>query len=132
MILSDILGSSVYDQGGRRVGFVVDARFSMSADPGNGGTTATLQGFIVSPHSKSSTWGYERRQVNAPWPIGAIAAWLHRGSFLLRWEDVALLSDRRLQVREGARHEDASLHGNSGRGPREKGRENGRGAKDGQ
>ena len=132
MILSDILGSSVYDLGGRRLGFVVDARFSLNEGPENGATAATLQGFIVSPHSKTSTWGYERRQVNAPWPIGAFAAWLHRDSFLLRWEDVALLSDRRLQVREGARREDASLPGNSGRAARGKGREGRRGVKDGQ
>jgi hypothetical protein len=68
------------------VGFVTDARFRL--DTSSTGRPARLYGIVVSPHARSSSLGYERSDVRSPWPIAALVRWRHRGSFLVRWEDI--------------------------------------------
>jgi hypothetical protein len=62
---------------------------------------ARLLGLIVSPHSVSSFLGYERTEVNRPWPLPQMLAWRHRGSFLVMWEDIAVIGTESVRLREG-------------------------------
>ncbi|MCU1563029.1 MAG: PRC-barrel domain containing protein [Arthrobacter sp.] len=109
MILSDVLGSDVIDAEGRRLGAAIDARFVLGPSAQGVVGPAILSGFIVSPHSKISTWGYERSKVSAPWPIARLSNWLHRGSFLIAWEDIEKIEGRVITLRASARRADASL-----------------------
>jgi len=105
MILSDLLDLPVTDGSGHRLGGVADVRFVQRS----AGNDLTLFGLLVSPTSRSSSFGYERRNVRAP----ALIAWWerrrHRGMFLVRWEDVDAVEPRLVRLREGFRRYSALL-----------------------
>ncbi|MGO7983260.1 PRC-barrel domain-containing protein, partial [Rhizobium johnstonii] len=108
MILSDLMHASVVDAEGNRLGRVIDARFVVDGTPRQLLADARLVGFIVSAHSYSSFLGYERLDIRAPWPIAPFLRWRHRGSFLVRWEDVAMLSAGTVRLRDGYRRKVAT------------------------
>jgi sporulation protein YlmC with PRC-barrel domain len=99
MILGDLFGDRVVDAAGHRVGFVTDARFLQ--DRGAPLTEVRLFGLIVSPRSRISSLGYERRGVRGPAPIAGWIRRRHRGTFLVRWEDVARVEDGVVRLRPG-------------------------------
>lgn len=100
MILSDVIGHEVREVDGTRLGRVVDARFRLE---GSGTPSqARLVGFVVSPRTATSFLGYERTAAARPVVIDRILRFLHRGSFLVRWEDVERIETAgRLLLREG-------------------------------
>jgi hypothetical protein len=101
MILSDLLGSWAVDRSGARVGRVIDARFVLT---GHGSPpAATLTGVIVSPRSAASFLGYERTAASRPVIIDRVLRLMHRGSFLVPWEDVARIERGRVLLRPGYR-----------------------------
>jgi len=79
MILSDLLGNTVLDARGTKVGRVVDARFRLDgrATP----PRARLIGLVVSPRSASSYLGYERTQQSRPLIIDRFLRWLLQSLF---------------------------------------------------
>jgi sporulation protein YlmC with PRC-barrel domain len=99
MILSDLLGLPVHDPSGARLGSVSDARFVQAA--GDAVTEIRLFGLLVSPRSRVSALGYDRRDGRGPAPIAAIERWWHRGTFLVRWDDVAAVENGVLRLRDG-------------------------------
>jgi hypothetical protein len=101
LILGDLLGVGVYDDGGARLGRVADARFVVDGAPGQLMADARLLGLVVSPHSASSFLGYERTGLSQPWPLPRILRWRHRGSFLVLWEDIAMIGTESVRLRAG-------------------------------
>jgi len=97
VIITDLLGARVF--GPDFVGFVTDARFRLYTS--STGRPARLDGIVVSPHARSSSLGYERSDVRSPWPIAALVRSRHRGSFLVRWEDIERVDVRRVNLRPG-------------------------------
>jgi hypothetical protein len=98
MNLSDLLTAEVY--GEDRVGYVTDVRFVLDENSTDQPMpTARVHGLIVSPHTKSSTMGFERFEINSPWPIAQFEHWLHRDSFLVLWSDIAAIEPRRVRLR---------------------------------
>lgn len=91
MILGDLLGLPVRDARGERLGFVIDVRFVIDGVPQVPLADARLAGFVVSPRTKSSYWGYERTEETRPALIARWLAWRHRGTFLVPWSSVARL-----------------------------------------
>ena len=79
MILSDLLGSDALEADGRRVGGVVDVRLEISGAPAQLLSDTVVTGLLVSPRTRFSTWGYERRGENGPVVIARLQRWLHRG-----------------------------------------------------
>ena len=100
MILGDLLGRGVYDSDGVKLGRVADARFVVDGAPQQLMAEARLLGLVVSPHSVSSFLGYERTAVTQPWPLPQMLSWRHRGSFLVMWEDIAVMGES-VRLREG-------------------------------
>ncbi|MDQ1512610.1 MAG: hypothetical protein QOC59_452 [Microbacteriaceae bacterium] len=102
MILGDLIGLPVRGADGTKLGRVGDVRL-VALDAGYEvlGDTRVF-GLIVSPRARGSQLGYERTGVRAPAPIAAFGRWRHRGTFLVRWEDVASIT--RLGVTLGAGH----------------------------
>jgi hypothetical protein len=94
MIITDLLGAKVF--GPEFVGFVSDVRFSFDA-----GNRAALYGILVSPHARSSSLGYERSDVRSPALIAALVRWRHRGTFLVRWEDIERFDPQKITLRTG-------------------------------
>ncbi|MGO4691597.1 PRC-barrel domain-containing protein [Glaciibacter sp. 2TAF33] len=109
MILSDLLGRPVVDADGTRLGTVLDLRFVIDGAPGQLLADARLDGLVVSPRSRRSYLGYERAEVNAPAIINAIVNWLHRGTFYVTWEAVAVVDRDQVQLRPGYRRFDARM-----------------------
>ncbi len=107
MILSDLIGAAVVDDAESAVGRVVDARFRLegAANP----SRARLVGLIVSPRSRSSYLGYERTAASRPVVLDRILRWLHRGSFLVSWEDIERIEEHRVVLRTGYRRAPSAL-----------------------
>jgi hypothetical protein len=99
MILSDLLDLPVLGPDGERLGGVSDARFVQPS--GAAIPEIRLFGLIVSPRSRGSSLGYERRSVRAPALIAAFVRWRHRGAFLVLWEDVAEIRPDGVRLRDG-------------------------------
>ena len=109
MILSDLLGSDALEAGGRRVGGVVDVRLEISGTPRQLLAETIVVGVLVSPRSRFSTWGYERRGENAPLIIACLQRWLHRGMFLVAWDDIEMVDEGRVVFRDGYERRDPML-----------------------
>ena len=109
MILSDLLGSDAVDSDGRRLGAVVDVRLEISGAPRQLLADTVVTGLLVSPHSRFSTWGYERRGEDGPFLIARLQRWIHRGTFLVRWEDVERIDEERVELRRGHEQLDPAL-----------------------
>lgn len=115
MLLSDLLESDAVDADGRRLGAVIDVRLEISGAPGQLLAATVVTGVLVSPRSRLSTWGYERRGEDGPYLIARFQRWLHRGTFLVRWDDVERVDEGRVVFRRGYVARDAMLP----RAPRE-------------
>jgi hypothetical protein len=107
MILSDMLGLTVLDPEGAKLGRVIDARFRLEGHtiPAR----ARLTGLIVSPRSASSYLGYERRGETRPAVLGRFLRWRHRGSFLVAWADIARIDEHTIKLRPGFERGGVSL-----------------------
>lgn len=101
MILSDLLGSDALEADGRRVGGIVDVRLEISGAPAQLLAATVVTGLLVSPRTRFSTWGYERRGEDGPVVIARLQRWLHRESFLVAWDDVELVDEGRVVFRAG-------------------------------
>ncbi|MCB7135843.1 PRC-barrel domain containing protein [Cellulosimicrobium marinum] len=139
MILSDLLDSPVRGPDGAPLGFVVDVRLALELldeEPdgeggGDGGNRdagpaepplresvgrrdavgdAHVVGILVSPRTGTSFLGYERTGVRAPWPVPQLVRRLHRGTFLVRWEDVAAVGPDGVRLADGYAEHDPALH----------------------
>jgi hypothetical protein len=109
MLLNDLMDAVVVDAAGHRLGRVIDARFRLEG--GRNRPRARLLGLVVSPRSASSYLGYERKAASRPVIIDRFLRWRHRGSFLVRWADVAQIDadPRRVRLRKGFTREDPQL-----------------------
>ncbi|WP_448808346.1 hypothetical protein [Agromyces bauzanensis] len=58
-------------------------------------------GLLISPTSRFSTWGYERRGERGPLVVARLQRWLHRGMFLVAWADVERVEADRVTLRPG-------------------------------
>ena len=107
MILSDLLGTEVREADGTSVGRVIDARFRLE-----GNTTpsqARLVGLIVSRGGFASYLGYERTVASRPVLLDRLLRAMHRGSFLVLWEDIERIESDRVQLRRDYRREPSAL-----------------------
>ena len=101
MILGDLLGTPVHDPDGGWLGRVADARFVLDGTPRQLLAEPRLLGLVVSPHSVASFLGYERTGLTQPWPLANLLRWRHRGSFLVMWEDIAMIGAGSVRRRPG-------------------------------
>ncbi|MBT2248402.1 PRC-barrel domain-containing protein [Arthrobacter sp. BHU FT2] len=109
MILGDLLGTPVRDADGGRLGRVADVRFVLDGTPRQLMSDARVLGLVVSPHSAASFLGYERIDLAQPWPLANLLRWRHRGSFLVLWEDIAMVGKDSVRLRPGFTRYSASL-----------------------
>jgi sporulation protein YlmC with PRC-barrel domain len=107
MVLTDLLGARVLDAGGAALGAVTDVRLVQRGDATS--MDVQLYGLLVSPKRRTSYFGYERRDVRGPAPIAAWERRRHRGTFLVRWEDVAGIEGGQVRLRQGYRRWSALL-----------------------
>ncbi|MFC8923080.1 PRC-barrel domain containing protein [Cellulosimicrobium sp. NPDC057127] len=70
---------------------------------------ARVVGLLVSPRTAASFLGYERTDVRAPWPVPQLVRRRHRGTYLVRWEDVAAVDDDGVRLAAGYAEHDPAL-----------------------
>jgi hypothetical protein len=101
MQLSKFLGLRVIDAAQHPVGTVVDVRLTLEGDPEHNPAAPRVLGFVISPRTKTSFLGYERSGADAPAMLAALSRWLHRGTFLAAWDDVARVGPDLIRLRPG-------------------------------
>lgn len=119
MILGDLLGTPVHDADGGRLGRVGDARFVLDGAPRQLMAQPRLLGLVVSPHSAASFLGYERNGVTQPRQLVRLLRWRHRGSFLVLWEDIAMVGEHSVRLRPGYTRYSPALDGGGQEGARD-------------
>jgi hypothetical protein len=88
---------------------VIDVRLEISGAPRQLLAETVVTGLLVSPRSRFSTWGYERRDEDGPFLIARFQRWLHRGTFLVAWADVERVDEGRVVLRRGYTPREAML-----------------------
>jgi sporulation protein YlmC with PRC-barrel domain len=109
MILTDLLDKPVLEADGDAVGYVIDVRFALDGPPDQLLAAARLHGLLVSPRTRTPFLGYERSDVTSPWPLAQLMRRWHRGTFLVRWEDVTEAEPLAVHLRTGYRRWSAAL-----------------------
>ena len=112
MRLTELLGSQVVDQAGRRAGRVHDVRLVQDG-PLVGGFGASLRvaGLIVGRRAVGARLGYERRDMRGPLPVKLLAGWLHHDGRYVDWDRVQEVQPGRVLISGSADdlpHPDAS------------------------
>ena len=115
MLLGDLLDARVLGPGGTVLGYVVDVRFVLDGPLDGTLAAPRLHGLLVSPRTGTSFLGYERSGVRSPALIARWLAWRHRGTFLVRWQDVAAVSADAVRLRAGFGRFSADLPGAAAR-----------------
>jgi sporulation protein YlmC with PRC-barrel domain len=110
MQLSDLLGLRVTDAGSHTLGTVVDVRLTTAGDPAENPPAPRVQGLVVSPRTRSSYLGSERSDARAPVMLAVLSRWLHCGTFLAAWEDVARVGRDQVKLRPNYTRYSAVLH----------------------
>ena len=109
MILGDIFGRPVLGADQTYLGHAIDARLTAGVDENGQCLPEELFGLIISPHSSTSFLGYERETTRAPWAIALFMRWHHRGTFLIRWPDIASIDEKYIHLRAGHQRYSAAL-----------------------
>ena len=97
MQLSELLGMTVQDTAGRRLGTVIDIRLAIT-DLENHPGQPELFGVVVSPRTRSSFLGYERSDAQRPFLLAQLLRWRHRGTFLALWRDIVAVGASGMSV----------------------------------
>ena len=99
MRASELLGASVVDADGRRIG-VVTGLDCTSDGPRHGPLAAPrLRGLRVIPHGWGSALGYQQRRQVGPWLIRRTVEWMQRRGRIVSWDDVADVVDGEIRLR---------------------------------
>jgi hypothetical protein len=133
--ISDLLGARVRGPDNAELGVVVDVRLALEVldEPEDGAGQgqdreesahdaplsdqarrdavgrAVLVGLLIGPRGAGSFHGYERTRVRSPWPVPQLVRRRHRGTFLVRWEDVAAARPGVVELAPGYTEHDPRL-----------------------
>ena len=100
MILGDLLDAPVTGPDGDGLGYVIDVRFVLDGPLDGLLAAPRLHGLLISPRTGTSFLGYERTGVRSPALLARYYAWRHRGTFLVRWADVASVAPGKVRLIE--------------------------------
>ena len=114
MRASDLLGVTVYDGHGQRLGVVTDLRCVQDGPLRGSMQALRVSALIVSRRHTGALLGYDRSSQKGPWLIRVIVRRLHRSAVLIPWETVAETTGR-ITLRHGSASPER-LASNQGRG----------------
>lgn len=118
MRLSSLLGLPAMDAAQRRVGTIIDIRLVVAGDTKRNPPPPQLLGLVISPRTRSSYLGYERSDITQPRVLAALLRWRHRGTFLVRWQDIARVGVDQVDLRPGYSRYSATLRHDAAPMPR--------------
>ena len=90
MLMSDVMGSTVVDAGGKRLGQVTDVRLVQDGPYIEGfGNALRLDGLVIGRAGIDSRLGYARGGVRGPWLLRRLAFALEGRAWIVPWTDVS-------------------------------------------
>jgi hypothetical protein len=94
MLMSEVLGASVLDAAGARLGRVADIRLVQDGPFIEGfGSALRVDALVVGRGGIASRLGYVRSGVRGPWLLRVLAAALEGRALLIPWTEVAPAED---------------------------------------
>jgi hypothetical protein len=94
MLMSDVLGATVLDAAGARLGRVADIRLVQDGPFIEGfGSALRVDALVVGRAGIASRLGYVRSGVRGPWLLRVLAAALEGRALLIPWTDVVPAED---------------------------------------
>ena len=94
MLMSDVMGSTVVDAGGKRLGQVTDVRLVQDGPYIEGfGSALRVDALVVGRGGIASRLGYVRGGVRGPLALRLIAGALEGRAKLVSWTDVEMTAD---------------------------------------
>ena len=101
MRMSDLLGSTVKDLAGRRLGDVHDVRLVQNGPIlGSWGAAFTADALLVGPHAVGVRLGYGRSEVRGPWAVRATFEAIHGVLDAIPWRSIVAIQPGTILVRE--------------------------------
>jgi hypothetical protein len=96
----DLLGATVYDNAGTKVGVVHDVYLQRGGRvvAGSGQPAYRIAALECGPGGFAHRLGYGHRDLAGPWPLNEILAKMVRRSRLVRWEQIAAIAGRRIDL----------------------------------
>jgi hypothetical protein len=100
MRASDLLNAEVLDRTGQSVGKVHDIRLVQDGPIiGSFGAAFRVDALLAGPGSIGTRLGFDRADMKGPLPLKAIFARIHRGSSVVRWDDIAAIEEGRIRLK---------------------------------
>ena len=96
----DLIGASVFDRTGQKVGKVHDLRFEAGGRrvTDSGQPPYRLREIECGSAGIAHRFGFGHRDVAGPWPIDRILARLARRSLLVQWDQIASITSGRVDL----------------------------------
>jgi sporulation protein YlmC with PRC-barrel domain len=99
--MSDLLGSTVKDLAGRRLGHVHDVRLVQNGPIlGSWGASFTADALLVGPHAVGVRLGYGRSDVRGPWVVRVTFQAIHGVLDAIPWHSIVAIQPGTILVRE--------------------------------
>jgi hypothetical protein len=94
MQLSEVLGATVVDPEGAKIGLVADVHLVQDGPLIEGfGNALRVDALVVGRGGGALRLGYVRGGVRGPWPLRALAALLEGRARVVQWSDVERVGD---------------------------------------
>ena len=112
MRMSDLLGSTVRDVAGRRLGDVHDVRLVQNGPIlGSWGAALTVDALLIGPHAVGVRLGYGRSEVQGPWAVRVTFEAIHGVLDAIPWHSIAAIQPGTILVREHDHADDGPRDG---------------------
>ena len=112
MRMSDLLGSTVKDLAGHRLGDVHDVRLVQNGPIlGSWGAAFTADALLVGPHAVGVRLGYGRSEVQGPWAVRATFEAIHGVLDAIPWRSIVAIQPGTILVREHDHADDGPRDG---------------------
>lgn len=99
MRLSDLLGSEVVDEAGRRAGRVHDVRLVQDGPlVGTFGAGLRVDGLLVGRRALGARLGYGRRKMHGPLLVKLAVGWLFHDGRYVDWDRVRSVEEDRILI----------------------------------
>ena len=110
--MSDLLGSTVEDLAGRRLGDVHDVRLVQNGPIlGSWGAAFTVDALLVGPHAVGVRLGYGRSEVRGPWVARVTFEAIHGVLDAVAWDSIVAIQPGTILVRENQHQDDGPPDG---------------------
>jgi sporulation protein YlmC with PRC-barrel domain len=100
MRASDLIGSPVVREDGRRIGVVTGLRCTLDGPSAGAVPAPRIQELVVAPRRTGAWLGYQQRTQRGPWLIRVVLTALHPRTEIIAWSEIADIGPGRVTLRD--------------------------------